>query len=75
MAALVVRCTTYAEEEVSQKSEDNLSIAEAELDKSSKLVEDLTKTVDELQVRADEAAQLKDKLDECVRPIASSLIL
>ena len=55
-------------EEVSQKSEDNLSIAEADIDKHAKLVEELTKTVDELQVRADEAAQLKDKLDESVLP-------
>jgi protein HOOK3 len=68
-----VRLFTYAEEEVSQKSEDNLSIAEAELDKNAKLVEDLTKTVDELQVQADEAAQLKDKLDECVHFVVSCL--
>lgn len=48
----------------SQKSEDNLAMAEAELDKQTSLVTDMTKKVDELQIRANEAAKLKDKLDE-----------
>ncbi|KAI0362749.1 HOOK-domain-containing protein [Trametes cingulata] len=47
-----------------QKSEDNLAMAEAELDKQTVLVTDLTRKVDELQVRADEATRLKDQLDE-----------
>ena len=48
----------------SQKSEDNLAMAESELDKQTALVTDLTRKVDELQVRADEAVRLKDQLDE-----------
>lgn len=52
------------EEHVSQKSEDNLAMAEAELDKHTSLVTDLTRKVDELQVKADEAARLKDQVDE-----------
>ncbi|KAI0807300.1 HOOK-domain-containing protein [Fomes fomentarius] len=47
-----------------QKSEDNLAMAESELDKQTVLVTDLTRKVDELQVRADEAIRLKDQLDE-----------
>ncbi|OSX64633.1 hypothetical protein POSPLADRAFT_1053441 [Postia placenta MAD-698-R-SB12] len=47
-----------------QKSEDNLAMAEAELDKQTSLVTDLTRRVDELQVKADEAARLKDQVDE-----------
>ncbi|KAI0948399.1 hypothetical protein AcV7_009155 [Taiwanofungus camphoratus] len=47
-----------------QKSEDNLAMAEAELDKHTSLVTDLTRKVDELQVKADEAARLKDQVDE-----------
>ncbi|EKM55760.1 uncharacterized protein PHACADRAFT_94105 [Phanerochaete carnosa HHB-10118-sp] len=47
-----------------QKSEDNLAMAEAELDKQTGLVSDLKKRVDELQSKADEAARLKDQLDE-----------
>ncbi|KAG0705331.1 HOOK-domain-containing protein [Suillus ampliporus] len=47
-----------------QKSEDNLAMAEAELDKHTSLVTDLTRRIDELQVKADEAARLKDQLDE-----------
>ncbi|OSD02786.1 HOOK-domain-containing protein [Trametes coccinea BRFM310] len=47
-----------------QKSEDNLAMAETELDKQTVLVTDLTRKVDELQARADEAARLKDQLDE-----------
>ena len=48
----------------SQKSEDNLAMAESELDKQTALVTDLTRKVDELQVSADEAVRLKDQLDE-----------
>ena len=48
----------------SQKSEDNLAMAESELDKQSNRVTDLTRKVDELQAKADEAAKLKDQLDE-----------
>jgi protein HOOK3 len=47
-----------------QKSEDNLAMAEAELDKHTTLVTDLTRRIDELQVKADEAARLKDQVDE-----------
>lgn len=53
-------------EGVSQKSEESLSLAEVELDKNSRVIEDLTRTVHELQETADEAATLKDKLDEYV---------
>jgi protein HOOK3 len=51
-------------EDVSQKSEDNLAMAESELDKNSSLVSDLTRRIEELQVQADEATRLKDQLDE-----------
>lgn len=51
-------------ENVSQKSEDNLAMAESELDKHTRLVTDLTRKVDELQMKADEAAKLKDQVDE-----------
>ncbi|KAH9483838.1 Protein Hook-like protein 1 [Psilocybe cubensis] len=47
-----------------QKSEDNLAMAESELDKHTTLITDLTRKVDELQIQADEAEKLKDKLDE-----------
>ncbi|KAI0340691.1 HOOK-domain-containing protein [Trametopsis cervina] len=47
-----------------QKSEDNLVSAESELDKQSGIVSDLTRRVDELQLKADEAARLNDQLDE-----------
>ncbi|OCH95271.1 HOOK-domain-containing protein [Obba rivulosa] len=47
-----------------QKSEDNLAMAEAELDKNTILMTDLTRKVDELQAKADEAARLKDQVDE-----------
>ena len=49
-----------------QKSEDNLAMAETELDKQTTLITDLTRKVDELQVEADKAAGLKDQVDECV---------
>ncbi|KAI0646785.1 HOOK-domain-containing protein [Trametes meyenii] len=52
------------EEGYSQKSEDNLAMAESELDKQTVIVTDLTRKVDELQARADEAVRLKDQLDE-----------
>lgn len=41
-------------------------MAESELDKHTNLVAELTRKVDELQVKADEAEKLKDKVDECV---------
>ncbi|KAJ7771830.1 HOOK protein-domain-containing protein [Mycena metata] len=47
-----------------QKSEDNLAIAESDLDKHTHLVTDLTKKNEELQVQADEAVRLKDQVDE-----------
>ncbi|KAF8436897.1 HOOK-domain-containing protein [Boletus edulis BED1] len=47
-----------------QKSEDNLAMTEAELDKQTGLVGELTRKVDELQVTADLAARLKDQVDE-----------
>ena len=53
-------------EDSSQKSEDNLAVAESELDKQTALVTDLTRKVDELQGRADEAIRLKDQLDEYI---------
>src|SRR5882757_7264088 len=39
-------------------------MAEAELDKHTLLVTDLTRRIDELQIKSDEAARLKDQLDE-----------
>ncbi|KAF8136153.1 HOOK-domain-containing protein [Boletus edulis] len=50
--------------DASQKSEDNLAMTEAELDKQTGLVGELTRKVDELQVTADLAARLKDQVDE-----------
>ncbi|KAI0085421.1 HOOK-domain-containing protein [Irpex rosettiformis] len=47
-----------------QKSEDNLAVAESEIDKQVNVVGDLTRRIDELQHVADEAARLKDQLDE-----------
>ena len=49
---------------VRQKSEDNLALAESELEKHTLLVTELTRKVDELQIQADSAAKLKDQLDE-----------
>jgi hypothetical protein len=49
---------------VSQKSEDNLAIAESDLDKQSSVAADLTRKVEELQGKAEEAARLKDQVDE-----------
>ncbi|EIW85348.1 HOOK-domain-containing protein [Coniophora puteana RWD-64-598 SS2] len=47
-----------------QKSEDNLAMAEAELDKNVSLVSDMKRRIDELQSKADEAVRLKDQVDE-----------
>ncbi|KAJ7070368.1 HOOK protein-domain-containing protein [Mycena belliarum] len=47
-----------------QKSEDNLAVAESDLEKHVHIVTDLTKKNEELQNMADEAVRLKDKLDE-----------
>ena len=52
--------------DTSQKSEDNLAMTEAELDKQSGLVGELTRKVDDLQATADLAARLKDQVDEYV---------
>lgn len=55
----------YSEQSHSrQKSEDNLNVAESEIEKHQRIVEDLDRKVDELQVHADEAARLKDQVDE-----------
>jgi protein HOOK3 len=58
-------------QEHSQKSEDNLATAEAELDKQTNLVTDLTRRIDELQAKADETDRLRDQLDEHVFLIAA----
>ncbi|KAF7359439.1 hypothetical protein MSAN_01286500 [Mycena sanguinolenta] len=47
-----------------QKSEDNLAVAESDLDKHVHLVTELTKKNEDLQTQADEAVRLKDKVDE-----------
>ncbi|KAG8973828.1 hypothetical protein FRC05_008248 [Tulasnella sp. 425] len=47
-----------------QKSEDNLGLAESELDKQNNAVAEMTRKVEELQAKANEATRLKDKLDE-----------
>lgn len=52
--------------DASQKSEDNLAMTEAELDKQTGLVTELTRKVDELQATADLAGRLKDQVDEYV---------
>jgi protein HOOK3 len=39
-------------------------MAEAELDKQTVLVTELTRKIDELQIKADEAVKLKDQVDE-----------
>lgn len=51
-------------EGASQKSEDNLAIAEAELDKQNSVTQDLNKKIDELHAKTEEAARLKDQVDE-----------
>lgn len=55
-------------EGASQKSEDNLAIAEAEVDKQNNVNQDLSKKLDELQAKTEEAARLKDQVDECGIP-------
>lgn len=62
MASLI-----YAEG-ASQKSEDNFAIAEAELDKQNNVNQELSKKVDELHAKTEEAARLKDQVDECDNP-------
>ena len=47
-----------------QKSEENLAVAESELERQTRTVADLTHQVDELQNYAAEAARLKDQVDE-----------
>ena len=47
-----------------QKSEENLAVAESELEKQTTAVADLTHRVDEQQGYAAEAARLKDQVDE-----------
>ncbi|KAI9567253.1 HOOK-domain-containing protein [Boletus coccyginus] len=47
-----------------QKSEDNLAMAEAELDKQNGLVSELTRKADKPQATTDLAARLKDQVDE-----------
>ncbi|GAA5927997.1 hypothetical protein JCM10213_000945 [Rhodosporidiobolus nylandii] len=47
-----------------QKTENQLGEAEQVVERQTKLVEDLTKKVDELEPRAEEAARLKDQMDE-----------
>lgn len=68
MSIMLVSCLFFLthKEDVSQKSEDNLAMAESELDKNTSLVTELTRKVDELQIKADEAVRLKDRVDECV---------
>lgn len=39
-------------------------MTESELDKHTNLVAGLTKKIDELQIKADEANRLKDQVDE-----------
>lgn len=51
-------------EDVSQKSEDNLAVAESDLLKQTSYAEDLSRKVGELQGKSEEAARLKDQVDE-----------
>jgi hypothetical protein len=55
-------------EGASQKSEDNLATAEAELEKQSGVSQDLNKKLDELHAKTEEAARLKDQVDEYAIP-------
>jgi hypothetical protein len=48
----------------SQKSEDNLAIAEAELDKQNNVNQELSKKADELHAKTEESARLKDQVEE-----------
>jgi len=61
---LILSIICKLKEDASQKSEDNLAMAESELEKHTMLVTDLTRKVDELQVKAEEAERLKDQVDE-----------
>ncbi|KAG8733870.1 hypothetical protein FRC11_001080 [Ceratobasidium sp. 423] len=47
-----------------QKTEENLGAAETEAERQTSLVNDLTRRVEELQGKAEEAARLKDQVDE-----------
>ncbi|KAG8700904.1 hypothetical protein FRC09_005693, partial [Ceratobasidium sp. 395] len=47
-----------------QKTEENLGTAEAEAERHGNAVKELTRRVEELQGKADEAARLKDQVDE-----------
>ncbi|KAH7341569.1 HOOK protein-domain-containing protein [Rhizoctonia solani] len=47
-----------------QKTEETLGAAETEAEKQTSLVNDLTRRVEELQGKAEEAARLKDQVDE-----------
>ena len=49
---------------IRQKSEDNLNIAEANLEKYQTLSNELERKLEDLQARADESVKLKDQLDE-----------
>lgn len=55
-------------EGASQKSEDNFATAEAELDKQNNVNQELNKKVDELHAKTEEAARLKDQVDEYDNP-------
>ncbi|KAG9100611.1 hypothetical protein FS749_014201 [Ceratobasidium sp. UAMH 11750] len=47
-----------------QKTEENLGTAEVEAERQGNAVKELTRRVEELQSKADEAARLKDQVDE-----------
>ncbi|KAG8678593.1 hypothetical protein FRC08_017650, partial [Ceratobasidium sp. 394] len=47
-----------------QKTEENLGTAEVEAERQGNAVKELTRRVEELQGKADEAARLKDQVDE-----------
>lgn len=64
MSAVSFSLTPPPHPDVRQKSEDNLAVAESEVEKQTRIVTDLTKRNEELQVQADEAVRLKDKVDE-----------
>jgi len=51
-------------EGASQKSENNLATAEGELDKQNNVNQDLNKRSNELHAKTEEAARLKDQVDE-----------
>ena len=74
-STLLLQSRLTRKERVRQKSEDNLSMAEQELDKQTLLITELTRKVDELQVLADDALRLKDQVDEFVAPLHPFLSL